>query len=75
MGYQVGFKSVDQGFVQIFGPRVLIQIFQNLSKSVSNLQTGYIYNYAFIMFAGFFILLFFFMSDIGFSSIFLDKKF
>ncbi len=55
LGYQIGFKSVDQGFVQIFGPRGLIQIFTRLSKLVSNLQTGYIYNYTFVMFSGFFL--------------------
>jgi len=56
LGYQIGFKSVDQGFVQIFGPRGLIQSFTKLSQISSSLQTGYIYNYSFIMFTGLFII-------------------
>ena len=56
-GYLVGFKSIDQGFVQFFGPRGIIVTISKLSKFVSRFQSGYIYHYSFIMFTGCFILL------------------
>lgn len=39
----------DQGVIDRLGPAALSKIVNNFSKAVSNLQTGYIFNYAFII--------------------------
>ena len=64
-GYLVGFKSIDQGFVQFFGPRGIIVTISKLSKFVSRFQSGYIYHYSFIMFTGCFILLIILFNNFG----------
>jgi len=50
-------KSGDQGFIDRFGPDGISKIVKNLSNKASRFQTGYIYDYAFVMLIGLSILL------------------
>jgi NADH-ubiquinone oxidoreductase chain 5 len=56
-GYTLGFKIIDQGFIQYFGPKGLINLFLNLSNRVSYMHSGYIYHLFLIIFIGLFFLL------------------
>ncbi len=58
-GYFFGFKFIDQGLIQFFGARSLINIFKFLSFNISYLQSGYIYHYIFITLSGFLLLILF----------------
>lgn len=51
-GYNVSFKTLDKGIIEILGPYGITQTVRKLSDKVSGMQTGYIYHYAFIMIIG-----------------------
>ena len=51
-GYNVSFKSVDKGVLEMLGPYGLVVMFKNLSGQFKSLQTGYVYHYAFVMLIG-----------------------
>nr|AGH24444.1 NADH dehydrogenase subunit 5 [Reclinomonas americana ATCC 50284] len=51
-GYNISFKSIDKGLIEILGPYGLERLTRRLTSKVSALQTGYIYHYAFIMLLG-----------------------
>lgn len=46
-GYQVSYKQIDRGLIEMWGPEGLSKNIKKLSISLSSLQSGYIYNYAF----------------------------
>jgi len=48
----VTYKSIDRGLVELLGPQGLATTFSTLAKNISLLQSGIIYNYAFIIFIG-----------------------
>nr|YP_001648669.1 NADH dehydrogenase subunit 5 [Igernella notabilis]ABW83949.1 NADH dehydrogenase subunit 5 [Igernella notabilis] len=48
-GYYISYKIVDRGVLEIIGPRGLIRVFTKLTKKLSKLQSGNLFNYAFIM--------------------------
>ncbi len=50
-------QSGDLGFIDRFGPDGISKIIKNLSDKASRFQTGYIYDYAFVMLIGLSILL------------------
>jgi NADH-ubiquinone oxidoreductase chain 5 len=50
-GYNVTYKLVDKGVIELFGPSGLSKSALNLSKQVSLLQSGKINQYAFLIFA------------------------
>jgi NADH-ubiquinone oxidoreductase chain 5 len=62
IGYHISFKLLDRGLFELIGPLGLVRLISNLIKKISNLQSGLIYHYIFIMILGltFFILLFIF---------------
>ncbi len=60
-GYNVSYKVLDRGLIEVIGPLGITKTVKQLSKQVSFLQTGYIYNYAFIMLVGVTFLLLFIM--------------
>jgi NADH-ubiquinone oxidoreductase chain 5 len=62
IGYHISFKLLDRGLFELMGPLGIIRLISNLIKKVSNLQSGLIYHYIFIMILGltFFFLLFIF---------------
>lgn len=60
-GYNIGFKTLDRGIIEVIGPYGLVNSISSLTKRINSLQTGYIYHYGFIMFIGLII----FVSFIG----------
>jgi proton-translocating NADH-quinone oxidoreductase chain L len=57
VGYQVCFKFIDQGVLQIFGPVGSMKVFSKISKDVRSIQTGQIYHYVFMFVLGIVFLL------------------
>lgn len=55
-GYNISFKALDKGIIEILGPYGISKVVRNLSDRISGLQTGYIYHYAFIMIIGVIVL-------------------
>lgn len=51
-GYHFSFKFTDRGLIELFGPLGGVRASQAISSSVSQLQTGKIYHYIFIMLIG-----------------------
>jgi NADH-ubiquinone oxidoreductase chain 5 len=43
------FKTIDRGLVEVYGPLGLVRFFNILMQKFSNLQTGYIHHYVFVM--------------------------
>ena len=50
-------KKGDQGFIDRFGPDGISKVIKNFSARAVKFQSGYIYQYAFIMLLGFSVLL------------------
>jgi len=57
--YNIPFKLIDRGIIEYIGPLNIVRLFNNLSYIFSNIQTGYIYQYFFIILLGIIFLLFF----------------
>lgn len=51
-GYNISFKTLDRGIIEVIGPYGIVKTIGNLTRVITNLQSGYIYHYAFIMFTG-----------------------
>nr|YP_009547901.1 NADH dehydrogenase subunit 5 [Bremia lactucae]AZL92953.1 NADH dehydrogenase subunit 5 [Bremia lactucae] len=49
IGYNVTYKMVDKGLIEICGPYGLTTIFTVLSQKIVLLQTGYIFHYSLLM--------------------------
>jgi hypothetical protein len=47
--YTVTFKTIDRGLVEFFGPLSTVRIVNKISLLFSFMQTGFIYNYIFII--------------------------
>jgi NADH-ubiquinone oxidoreductase chain 5 len=60
-GYNIGFKTLDRGWIEAIGPYGIVKLAGNMTKKINSLQTGYVYHYGFIIFLG----LIFFISLIG----------
>jgi len=52
IGYNVTLNTLDKGVIELIGPQGLQNMILNLSNKVSQIQTGYIYHYAFMMLIG-----------------------
>ena len=72
-GYVSSFKTLDRGIVEIFGPYGLTLLISSLSKEVSRLQSGFIYQYAFVMLIGVTFYLTFIELDFLISTTFYSK--
>lgn len=59
-GYNISFKLIDRGLIELIGPLGITRLITVVSKKVSEVQTGMIYHYAFAIILGviFFILLY-----------------
>jgi NADH-ubiquinone oxidoreductase chain 5 len=59
-GYNISFKLIDRGLIELIGPLGITRLITIVSKKVSEIQTGLIYHYAFAIILGviFFILLY-----------------
>jgi hypothetical protein len=51
-GYEVSFKVLDKGAIEILGPYGISYTFQKLAKQINKLQSGFVYHYAFVMLIG-----------------------
>nr|YP_010394752.1 NADH dehydrogenase subunit 5 [Phytophthora tubulina]DAZ89189.1 TPA_asm: NADH dehydrogenase subunit 5 [Phytophthora tubulina] len=49
IGYNVTYKMIDKGLIEMCGPYGLTTIFSFLSQKIILLQTGYIYHYSLLM--------------------------
>nr|WRY73309.1 NADH dehydrogenase subunit 5 [Phytophthora cinnamomi] len=49
IGYDVTYKMIDKGLIEMCGPYGLTTIFSFLSQQIILLQTGYIYHYSLLM--------------------------
>jgi NADH-ubiquinone oxidoreductase chain 5 len=52
LGYNSTYKTVDRGVIELFGPKGFVYIIQNITSTLSQLQTGYLYHYSFLMLTG-----------------------
>ena len=55
--YNVTFKLIDRGIIEFFGPLSIVRIINRFSELFSFFQTGFLYNYIFVMLIG--IVIFF----------------
>lgn len=51
-GYNISFKLLDRGIVEMIGPFGIAQIIQTISSQLSRFHSGYLYHYAFMIFIG-----------------------
>jgi len=51
-GYHISYKTIDRGIIEIFGPMGLSAAVTKQANLMRELQTGYIYHYAFFIFLG-----------------------
>jgi NADH-ubiquinone oxidoreductase chain 5 len=51
-GHDVSYKILDRGIIETMGPTGITALVSNLTKWISSLQSGYVYNYAFTIFLG-----------------------
>jgi NADH-ubiquinone oxidoreductase chain 5 len=56
-GYHVSYKSIDRGFIEMIGPYGLSKTVLMKSKTLSNLQTGSVYDYSLWTLVGIFLVL------------------
>jgi NADH-ubiquinone oxidoreductase chain 5 len=47
--YSVTFKLIDRGLIEFFGPLSVVRLTAYFSRALSFVQTGYMYNYIFII--------------------------
>jgi len=72
-GYEVSFEALDKGAIEILGPYGISYTFLQLAKRMSQLQSGFVYHYAFAMLLGLTIFVTFFcMWD--FISLWVDNR-
>jgi NADH-ubiquinone oxidoreductase chain 5 len=50
--YHISYKLIDRGIIEFFGPMGLTNLLSRESKNMQNVQTGFLYHYAFIMLIG-----------------------
>lgn len=63
-GHNVSYKIIDRGLIEYIGPRGIVAVLMNLTRTASNLQSGYIYNYAFTIFLATTLILIIIPSDL-----------
>ena len=51
-GYQISFKRLDKGTFEILGPQGICFVLSKATREISQLQSGMIYHYAFVMVIG-----------------------
>lgn len=74
LGYEVTFKLIDRGIIELFGPLGCVRLFHGLSKRVNNLNTGYIHNYGFFFIFSAIIFISIILIDAGFIKISLEPS-
>jgi len=56
-GYQISFKVIDKGALELLGPTGIPTTIKNFSRQLIKIQSGFIYHYAFMMLIGLTFLL------------------
>jgi NADH-ubiquinone oxidoreductase chain 5 len=51
-GYEVSFRTLDKGAIEILGPTGIARTFHLFGRSLKEVQSGYVYHYALIMLIG-----------------------
>nr|YP_009710062.1 NADH dehydrogenase subunit 5 [Coleochaete scutata]QFU80167.1 NADH dehydrogenase subunit 5 [Coleochaete scutata] len=51
-GYEVSFKTLDKGAIELLGPSGISSTLRSLARQMSTWQTGFVYHYAFVMVIG-----------------------
>lgn len=59
ISYHITFKLIDRGLLEYFGPLNIVRIFNKLSYRISQIQTGFLYHYIFIIFIFIICLIFY----------------
>jgi len=67
-GYNVSFKLLDRGIIELIGPLGIVRLLNIMSSKISKLQSGLIYHYAFIMIIGLTFCILIFMLPIYLKS-------
>ena len=57
IGYNITYKMIDKGLIEIYGPYGLSSFVNRFSKNIIRLQTGFVYSASFIMLIGLIVLL------------------
>ena len=68
-GYNISFKLLDRGLIELIGPLGIVNIFQRLSKFISKLQTGLLYNYVLSILLGVIFIVFLFLLPIYYNTV------
>ena len=71
--YTTSYKLIDRGIIEIFGPMGFSSVISKNSKTLFNLQSGFVYHYAFIILIFLTVLVFFRQFWLTFYS-FVDVK-
>jgi NADH-ubiquinone oxidoreductase chain 5 len=70
LAYDVVFKVVDRGAIELLGPLGIVRNLLYVSNKISSVQSGYIYHYFVIKFIGFFIFFVSIFSSFSYDFIF-----
>jgi NADH-ubiquinone oxidoreductase chain 5 len=57
LSYTLTFKLIDRGLIEFFGPLSIVRLTSRLSSTFSSFQTGFMYNYIFVILLGIIIFL------------------
>jgi NADH-ubiquinone oxidoreductase chain 5 len=57
-GYNISYKAVDKGIIELLGPKGFSHAVMNMSSQIVILQSGFIHFYIFFMFVGVILLIF-----------------
>ena len=67
--YQISFKLLDKGLIELIGPLGIVQLIKVGSKKLNSFQTGLIYNYILMIILGIIFILLLFLLPIYFTVI------
>nr|YP_010338814.1 NADH dehydrogenase subunit 5 [Glaucosphaera vacuolata]UNJ18764.1 NADH dehydrogenase subunit 5 [Glaucosphaera vacuolata] len=74
-GYHISFKILDRGFIEIFGPYGVVFIVPKWTNKITELQSGYIIYYLFLMTLSIcFFIAFFIFKDFNLFLLFFDSN-
>lgn len=64
--FYIPFFVVDKGFIELLGPSGIFDQFNFFSKRISQVQTGFVYHYTFLLLIGIFFYFSLFFLDVVF---------
>lgn len=57
ISYTITYKIIDRGIIEIFGPMGLSSVITKKASYISKLQSGYLYQYTFLILVGLTLIL------------------